>query len=64
MLGSPSGHRRGVCNGAHGPAAAYMENMSMCLDRYGFLEETCVTFSFSPITDESGPVGAVISSSH
>ena len=38
---------------------AYLENMRMFLDRYGFLEETWFTFSFSPITDESGQVGGV-----
>nr|MBA2544364.1 hypothetical protein [Deltaproteobacteria bacterium] len=39
--------------------SAYLENMRMFLDRYGFLEETCFTFSFSPITDESGAVGGL-----
>jgi signal transduction histidine kinase len=38
---------------------AYLENMRMFLDRYGFLEETWFTFSFSPITDESGHVAGV-----
>ena len=38
---------------------AYLENMRMFLDRYGFLEETWFTFSFSPITDESGQVAGV-----
>src|SRR6185436_3851972 len=33
--------------------------MRMFLDRYGFLEETWFTFSFSPITDESGGVGGL-----
>ena len=35
---------------------AYLENMRMFLDRYGFLEETWFTFSFSPITDDSGEI--------
>jgi signal transduction histidine kinase len=39
--------------------SAYLEKMRMFLDRYGFLEETWFTFSFSPITDESGGVGGV-----
>ena len=39
--------------------SAYLENMRMFLDRYGFLEETWFTFSFSPITDESGQVAGV-----
>ena len=39
--------------------SAYLENMRMFLDRYGFLEETWFTFSFSPVTDESGNVGGV-----
>jgi signal transduction histidine kinase len=39
--------------------SAYLEKMRMFLDRYGFLEEACFTFSFSPITDESGHVGGL-----
>ena len=39
--------------------SAYLEKMRMFLDRHGFLEETCFTFSFSPITDESGRVGGL-----
>ncbi|HEV2984742.1 MAG TPA: GAF domain-containing protein, partial [Vicinamibacterales bacterium] len=39
--------------------SAYLEKMRMFLDRYGFLEETWFTFSFSPITDESGGVGGL-----
>ena len=38
---------------------AYLENMRMFLDRHGFLEETFFTFSFSPISDESGGVGGL-----
>jgi len=29
------------------------------LDRYGYLEEAFMTFSFSPIRDESGQVGGI-----
>jgi signal transduction histidine kinase len=39
--------------------SAYLEKMRMFLDRYGFLEEAWFTFSFSPITDESGGVGGL-----
>jgi signal transduction histidine kinase len=39
--------------------SAYLEKMRMFLDRFGFLEETWFTFSFSPITDESGQVGGL-----
>src|SRR6266852_2787652 len=39
--------------------SGYLEKMRMFLDRYGFLEETWFTFSFSPITDESGAVGGL-----
>ncbi len=39
--------------------SAYLESMRMFLDRYGFLEETWFTFSFSPVTDESGGVGGL-----
>ncbi len=38
---------------------AYLEKMRMFLDRYGFLEETWFTFTFSPIVDESGKVGGL-----
>jgi diguanylate cyclase (GGDEF)-like protein len=38
---------------------AYLENMRMFLDRYGFLEETWFTFSFSPITDETGKIAGL-----
>jgi signal transduction histidine kinase len=39
--------------------SGYLEKMRMFLDRYGFLEESWFTFSFSPITDESGRVGGL-----
>jgi hypothetical protein len=39
--------------------ARYLENQRMFLDRHGYLEETCFTFSFSPIHDESGDVGGL-----
>ena len=39
--------------------SAHLEKMRMFLDRFGFLEEAWFTFSFSPITDESGGVGGV-----
>ncbi|MTI22918.1 response regulator [Fulvivirga sp. RKSG066] len=35
---------------------AFLKNQRMFLDRYGYLEETFFTFSFSPIRDESGEV--------
>jgi len=38
---------------------AYLENMRMFLERYGFMEETWFTFSFSPVTDESGQIGGL-----
>jgi signal transduction histidine kinase len=38
---------------------SFLENQRMFLDRYGYLEETCFTFSFSPIRDESGGVGGL-----
>src|SRR5712692_9002313 len=39
--------------------SAYLEKMRMFLDRYGFLEETWFTFSFSPVTDESVGIGGL-----
>lgn len=38
---------------------SYLKNVRMYLERYGFFEETWFTFSFSPITDESGKVGGL-----
>src|SRR5271169_4749423 len=38
---------------------SFLENQRMFLDRNGYLEETCFTFSFSPIRDESGGVGGL-----
>src|SRR5882724_9111485 len=38
---------------------SYLENQRMFLNRNGYLEETCFTFSFSPIRDESGGVGGL-----
>ena len=40
-------------------ATRFLENQRIFLDRYGFLEETFFTFSFSPILDESGGVGGL-----
>ena len=37
----------------------FLENMRLFVDRYGFLEEAWFTFSFSPITDESGKVAGL-----
>ncbi|OWP65082.1 two-component system sensor histidine kinase/response regulator [Hymenobacter amundsenii] len=37
----------------------FLENQRMFLDRFGYLEETFFTFSFSPILDESGGVGGL-----
>jgi signal transduction histidine kinase len=39
--------------------SAYLEKIRMFPDRYGHLEETWFTFSFSPITDESGRVAGL-----
>lgn len=37
----------------------YIPNQRMFLERYGYLEEAFMTFSFSPIRDESGNVGGI-----
>ncbi len=37
----------------------FLENQRMFLDRYGYLEETFFTFSFSPIRDETGGIGGL-----
>jgi PAS domain S-box-containing protein len=37
----------------------YITDQRMFLDRYGYLEEAWMTFSFAPIRDESGGVGGI-----
>lgn len=37
----------------------YINDQQMFLDRYGYLEEAFMTFSFAPIRDESGGVGGI-----
>jgi PAS domain S-box-containing protein len=44
--------------GQHGEGT-YITDQRMFLDRYGYLEETWMTFSFAPIRDESGEVGGI-----
>ncbi|MGG7603162.1 ATP-binding protein [Massilia sp. BKSP1R2A-1] len=44
---------------AHQGEGAYIRDQRMFLDRHGYLEEAFMTFSFSPIRDESGTVGGV-----
>ncbi|WP_409267965.1 ATP-binding protein [Massilia sp. BHUDP2] len=44
---------------AHQGEGAYIRDQRMFLDRLGYLEEAFMTFSFSPIRDESGAVGGV-----
>ena len=40
-------------------ATRFLETQRIFLGRYGYLEETFFTFSFSPILDESGGVGGL-----
>jgi len=44
---------------AHHGEGTYIRDQRMFLDRYGYLEEAFMTFSFSPIRVESGEVGGV-----
>ncbi|QJE03264.1 response regulator [Massilia forsythiae] len=44
---------------AHQGEGAYIKDQRMFLDRHGYLEEAFMTFSFSPIRDESGEVGGI-----
>ena len=37
----------------------YISDQQMFLDRYGYIEEAFMTFSFAPIRDESGGVGGI-----
>ncbi|USX12410.1 ATP-binding protein [Oxalobacteraceae bacterium OTU3CAMAD1] len=44
---------------AHTGEGVYIRDQRMFLDRYGYLEEAFMTFSFSPIRVESGNVGGI-----
>lgn len=44
---------------AHQGEGTYIRDQRMFLDRFGYLEEAFMTFSFSPIGVESGEVGGV-----
>nr|WP_314543472.1 ATP-binding protein [uncultured Massilia sp.] len=44
---------------AHQGEGTYIRDQRMFLDRYGYLEEAFMTFSFSPIRAESGEVGGI-----
>ena len=44
---------------AHRGEGTYIRDQRMFLDRNGYLEEAFMTFSFSPIRDESGNVGGI-----
>ncbi|WNG18397.1 ATP-binding protein [Cystobacter fuscus] len=48
-----------VVDRAQAGTGSYLENLPMILDRYGYLEEAFMTFSFSPIRDETGNVGGL-----
>ncbi|WP_239576486.1 ATP-binding protein [Archangium primigenium] len=48
-----------VVDRAQAGTGSYLENLPMVLDRHGYLEEAFMTFSFSPIRDESGKVGGL-----
>ncbi|GAB1544741.1 hypothetical protein NUACC21_74170 [Scytonema sp. NUACC21] len=37
----------------------WSENLLLLMNRYGYLEETYFTFSYSPVRDESGGIGGV-----
>ena len=44
---------------AHKGEGAYIRDQRMFVERHGYLEEIFMTFSFSPIRDESGEIGGV-----
>ena len=49
----------GAFDSAFAGDGTYIPNQRMFLERYGYLEEAFMTFSFSPIRDESGNVGGI-----
>ena len=40
--------------------STWSDDLLLVMDRYGYLEETYFTFSYSPIRDESGGVGSML----
>jgi hypothetical protein len=40
--------------------ATWVEDQRLLMDRYGFLEETYFTYSYSPILDDDGDIGGVL----
>ena len=48
-----------IVDRAQSGQGSYLENLRMFLDRNGYLEEAFMTFSFSPVQDESGEVGGL-----
>ncbi|RYZ72669.1 MAG: diguanylate cyclase, partial [Proteobacteria bacterium] len=49
----------GAFDRAHAGEGAYIKDQQMMLDRFGYLEEAFMTFSFSPIRVETGEVGGI-----
>ncbi|MBC7546015.1 MAG: response regulator [Candidatus Sericytochromatia bacterium] len=49
----------GIVDRAQAGQGSYIEDQRMFLDRHGYLEGAFMTFSFSPIRDESGGVGGL-----
>lgn len=49
----------GAFDRAFSGEGTYIPNQRMFLERFGYLEEAFMTFSFSPIRDESGNVGGI-----
>ncbi|HJT56857.1 MAG TPA: ATP-binding protein, partial [Ktedonobacteraceae bacterium] len=43
-----------------GGEAIWSEDQRFLIDRYGYVEETFFTFSYSPIRDETGKVGGIL----
>jgi PAS domain S-box-containing protein len=45
---------------AYEGAGSYFENLPVVLHRFGFAEQTCFTFSYTPIKDDNGCIGGAL----
>jgi PAS domain S-box-containing protein len=49
-----------IAERAYGGVASYIEDLPIVLERHGYPEQTCYTFSYSPLRDEDGIVGGIL----
>jgi PAS domain S-box-containing protein len=49
-----------IAERAYAGEASYVEDLPLLTSRHGYPEETCYTFSYSPVRDEHGAVGGIL----